>query len=52
MLESAARAGQRLPLSETHRELLELAERLDLGALDNSAILRAIEAQRLPPGPQ
>ena len=52
MLESAARAGQRLPLSETHRELLELAERLDLGALDNSAILRAIEAQRLPPGSQ
>jgi 3-hydroxyisobutyrate dehydrogenase-like beta-hydroxyacid dehydrogenase len=52
MLEAAARAGQRLPLSETHRELLELAERLDLGALDNSAILRAIEAQRLPPESQ
>jgi len=48
MLESAASAGQRLPLSETHRDLLELAERLGFGALDNSAILRAIEAQRLP----
>lgn len=44
MLAAAARAGQRLPLSETHRELLELAEQLGLGALDNSAILRAIEA--------
>ena len=52
MLEAAARAGQRLPLSETHRDLLELAERLGLGALDNSAILRAIEAQRLPPESQ
>lgn len=50
MIEAAARAGQRLPLSETHRDLLELAERLGLGALDNSAILRAIEEQRLPPG--
>lgn len=49
MIEAAALAGQRLPLSETHRELLELAERLGLGALDNSAILRAIEAQRQPP---
>lgn len=49
MLDAAARAGQRLPLSEAHRELLELAERLGLGAMDNSAILRAIEAQRLPP---
>jgi len=52
MLEAAARAGQRLPLSETHRELLELAERLGVGALDNSAILRAIEAQRPPPKSQ
>ena len=49
MLSAAARAGQRLPLSEAHRELLELAERLDLGALDNSAILRAIESQHQPP---
>ncbi len=46
MIEAAALAGQRLPLSETHRDLLELAERLGLGTLDNSAILRAIETQR------
>jgi len=46
MLAAAARSGQRLPLSEAHRELLELAEQLGLGQLDNSAILRAIEAQR------
>lgn len=46
MLAAAARAGQRLPLSETHRDLLEFAESMDLGQLDNSAILRAIEAQR------
>jgi len=49
MLEAAARAGQRLPLSETHRELLEFAESMGLGQLDNSAILRAIEAQTAPP---
>ena len=48
MLEAAARAGQRLPLSQTHRELLEFAELMGLGQLDNSAILRAIEAQRPP----
>lgn len=46
MLDAAARAGQRLPLSEAHRALLESAEQLGLGSLDNSAILRAIEAQR------
>ena len=46
ILEAAARTGQPLPLSEAHRELLELAERLGLGALDNSAILRAIESQK------
>lgn len=44
MLAAAARTGQRLPLSETHRELLERAEQLGLGALDNSAVIRAIEA--------
>jgi len=46
MLGAAAKAGQSLPLSETHRDLLEEAERLGLGALDNSAILRAIEFRR------
>ena len=47
ILEAAARAGQPLPLSEAHRELLELAERRGLGALDNSAIVRAIESRKL-----
>ena len=44
MLAAAEQAGQRLPLSQVHRDLLEHAEQLGLGALDNSAILRAIEA--------
>lgn len=44
MLEAAERAGQRLPLTEAHRELLARAEGLGLGALDNSAVLRAIES--------
>lgn len=46
MLAAAERAGKTLPLSEAHRALLELAETLDLGELDNSAVLRAIEAWR------
>lgn len=53
MLAAAEQAGQRLPLSLAHRDLLEHAEQLGVGALDNSAILRAIEAavpsrQKLP----
>lgn len=48
MLDAASRTGQRLPFTETHREVLETAERLGLGALDNSAILRAIEASTHP----
>lgn len=44
MLAAAERTGQRLPLSETHQELLELAEQLGFGELDNSAVLRAIES--------
>ena len=39
----AATREQSLPLSETHRTLLELAEALGCGPLDNSAILRAYE---------
>lgn len=48
MLAAAERGGQRLPLSETHRELLERAEGLGLGGLDNSAVLRAIEQMKRP----
>jgi len=46
MLAAAERGSQRLPLSETHRELLEQAEGLGLGDLDNSAVLRAIEGMK------
>lgn len=44
MLSAAARAGRNLPLSDVHRELLELAESLGLGDVDNSAIVRAVNA--------
>ncbi|MFN0198118.1 MAG: NAD(P)-dependent oxidoreductase [Planctomycetaceae bacterium] len=49
LIQSAAReAEMMLPLTETHRRLLEHAEQMGLGDLDNSAILNAIAAQRLP----
>jgi 3-hydroxyisobutyrate dehydrogenase-like beta-hydroxyacid dehydrogenase len=48
MLSAAARSNQELPLSQTHRELLERAVALGFGDLDNSAILRAID--RIKPG--
>jgi 3-hydroxyisobutyrate dehydrogenase-like beta-hydroxyacid dehydrogenase len=44
MLAAAETAGAALPLTETHRELLEEAVRLGWGDLDNSAVLLAIEA--------
>jgi 3-hydroxyisobutyrate dehydrogenase-like beta-hydroxyacid dehydrogenase len=43
MLEAGSAAGARLPLSETHRELLEALEAAGWGTLDNSAIIRAFE---------
>lgn len=49
MLDAAGAAGAKLPLSEAHRELLERAEALGLGALDNSAILRSIESLKDTP---
>jgi len=45
ILAAGARTGAELPLSSVHRELLELAETLGCGELDNSAILRAFEAK-------
>lgn len=42
MLSAAAAAGAKLPLSEAHRRLLELAEAAGLGQLDNSAIIRVM----------
>ena len=42
MLEAATNAGLRLSLADTHRQLLEHAESLGLGELDNSAIIQAM----------
>jgi 3-hydroxyisobutyrate dehydrogenase-like beta-hydroxyacid dehydrogenase len=39
ILEAGAEAGAKLPLSESHRHLLEMAEAAGLGPLDNSAII-------------
>ncbi len=41
ILEAAARTGADLPLSITHRQLLERAVAAGFGELDNSAIIRA-----------
>lgn len=46
MLAAAERTGIELPLSKVHRELLERAEALGCGELDNSAVLRAFESPR------
>ena len=43
MLEAAAKTHIKLPLSETHRDILVFGEQNGLGQLDNSAIIRAIE---------
>ena len=42
ILESGSEAGASLPLSKTHKEILEKAESAGLGALDNSAIIREL----------
>jgi 3-hydroxyisobutyrate dehydrogenase-like beta-hydroxyacid dehydrogenase len=42
MLHAASAAGLNLPLADTHHRLLEHAEALNLGELDNSAIIEAI----------
>ena len=42
MLQSAARLGVELPLSQTHRKLLARAEEQGLGELDNSAIYESM----------
>jgi 3-hydroxyisobutyrate dehydrogenase-like beta-hydroxyacid dehydrogenase len=43
ILEAAADAGLNLPLSQTHKELLERAEAAGFGQLDNSAVIRAYD---------
>lgn len=42
MLNAASAVGLNLPLADTHRQLLERAEALGLGELDNSAVIEAI----------
>lgn len=42
MLAAAGKSRTQLPLSQTHRKLLQAAEAAGLGALDNSAIIRVI----------
>jgi 3-hydroxyisobutyrate dehydrogenase-like beta-hydroxyacid dehydrogenase len=42
ILQSAGENGITLPLSETHRQLLERAEAEGLGAVDNSAIIEVL----------
>ena len=49
ILAGAASAGLPLPLSETHRRLLEQAEAAGLGGLDNSAIIKVIQKPQGPP---
>ncbi|MFO0891527.1 MAG: NAD(P)-dependent oxidoreductase [Isosphaeraceae bacterium] len=46
MLREASEAGQSLPLSETHRRLLEQADADGWGDLDNSAVINAIRGSR------
>lgn len=47
ILEAASTGGVELPLSQTHRMLLERAENMGLGDLDNSAIIKVIERRTL-----
>jgi len=46
MLEAAAAASLQLPLTETHRQILEQAEQLGFGDQDNSAVFMAIQNRR------
>lgn len=48
MLAAAAAAGLTLPLTETHRQLMEQAEAAGLGDLDNSAIIEVLRSSRSP----
>ncbi len=49
MLKAAAGAGLPLPLTETHRQLLERAEATGLGDHDNSAIIEVFRKPRPAP---
>ena len=45
IVDAGAAAGLPMPLSRTHREILEAAEAAGLGGLDNSAIIKVLSAQ-------
>ena len=45
ILDAGAKAGVKLPLSQTHRKLLERAEADGFGGLDNSAIICAFQRE-------
>ena len=45
ILAAAQQCGAMVPLSKIHRELLERAEAAGFGALDNSAVIKAFEAE-------
>ena len=45
MLQAAAETGLALPLSETHRRLLEAAEAAGFGDADNSAVIQAFDSR-------
>ncbi len=49
MLEAAAAAGISLPLTETHRRLMEQAEAVGLGDQDNSAIIEVLRKPKPAP---
>ena len=49
ILEAAASAGLRLPLTDAHRGLLETAERAGFGEADNSAVIRAFDTEVASP---
>ena len=42
MLQAAEAAGVKLPLADVHRRLMEQAEAVGLGELDNSAIIEVL----------
>lgn len=50
ILKYARKAGQELPLSQVHREILEKAMAAGEGDLDNAAVIREIARRREVPG--
>ena len=50
MLQAGADAGLPLPLTETHRRLMEQAEAAGLGDLDNCAIIEVLRQAGRKPG--